>query len=166
MNNQQRLRTLNNDAQTNTSPPQPAMGVAAVLVKAGQVLLIERGKPPAEGLWSIPGGRLEAGESLIEACQREVKEETGLDIVVKSLLAVVEHRDLAFHYVIHDFLAVLAPDSPLQPVAASDVRKARWVAVSDMATLNLVPGLESIIQQALTGQKGLAMRTDTGTDFW
>ncbi len=148
------------------NPPQPAIGVAAVLVHDDRVLLIERGKPPSEGLWSIPGGRLEAGESLIEACRREVKEETGLDIVVTSLLAVVERRDPNYHYVIHDFLTELTPGSPVQPVAASDVRNARWLAVSDLAKLTLVPGLEGIIKHAVTGQKGLLIRHDSGTDFW
>ncbi|MDD1611691.1 MAG: NUDIX domain-containing protein, partial [Methylococcaceae bacterium] len=72
----------------NPSFPEPMIGVGGLLFnRQHQVLLINRDKPPAQGLWSVPGGRLEAGESLIECCRREMQEETGLDVEVLSIVA-------------------------------------------------------------------------------
>ena len=95
--------------QNNThSLPVPALGVSGIVFNnQQQILLIQRNQPPAMGCWSIPGGKLEPGESLVEACQREIKEETGLDTEVKNIVAVVERRVEGFHYVIIDYLALL-----------------------------------------------------------
>ena len=87
----------NNNIQ---SFPVPAIGVGGIVFNnQKQVLMIQRNQPPAMGFWSVPGGKLEPGESLAEACQREIKEETGLDIEVKNIVAVVERRIEGFHYV-------------------------------------------------------------------
>ncbi len=88
--------------------PVPTLGVSGIVFnQKNQILLIRRNQPPAMGFWSIPGGKLEAGESLAEACQREIKEETGLITEVKHIVAVVERRVESFHYVIIDYLAQL-----------------------------------------------------------
>ena len=90
------------------SLPVPTLAVGGIVFNnQKQILLIQRNQPPAMGFWSIPGGKLEAGESLVEACQREIKEETGLDTRVKNIVAVVERRIEGFHYVIIDYLALL-----------------------------------------------------------
>jgi ADP-ribose pyrophosphatase YjhB (NUDIX family) len=126
----------------------PAIGVGGLVFNGDAVLLICRGKAPASGQWSVPGGKLEAGESLMAACAREIREETGISAAIKQIVAVVERRIENFHYVIIDFLAELTPHTATQPVAASDVSAAVWVPVTDLAQYDLVEGLLEIIQRA------------------
>lgn len=128
--------------------PVPLIGIGAVIFNNNEVLLIKRNQAPASGLWSVPGGKMEAGESMTEACQREVLEETGLKIHTKSVLAVVERRLEGFHYVIIDFLAVLMPDQDIEPVAETDVAEARWVRINKISEYDLVEGLSVIIERA------------------
>ena len=129
--------------------PEPAIGVGGIVFNANRdVLLIKRGQAPAAGLWSIPGGKQEPGESLENTCQREMKEETGLDVEVLSLVAVVERRIEQFHYVIIDFLAQLQPGAATQPIAGSDAGEARWVAMASLDDYDLVEGLPEIIRRS------------------
>jgi 8-oxo-dGTP diphosphatase len=126
--------------------PVPTLGVSGIVFNnQKQILLIRRNQPPAMGLWSIPGGKLEAGESLIEACRREIKEETGLDAEVKNIVAVVERHIEGFHYVIIDYLAQLVAEEYSQPIAQSDVSEARWVSLEHLGDYDLVEGLAEII---------------------
>ena len=152
--------------------PEPKIGVSAVVFNtSGCILLIKRNKAPALGLWSIPGGRHEAGESLQEACRREVFEETGLSVDVQDIVAVVERRIESFHYVVIDFIATLnGTDDSIQPVAQSDVSEACWVAINDLSQYQLVEGLEEIVLTTykLIGAKlitGLVDFNGKGTDF-
>lgn len=126
----------------------PAIGVGGLIFKNDAVLLVCRNKAPASGQWSAPGGKLEAGESLTAACKREIREETGLSVTVKQIVAVVERRLENFHYVIIDFLAELTADSSTQPTAAGDVSDARWVPVTELTHYDLVEGLAEIIRRA------------------
>ena len=158
--------------QNNTqSLPVPTLGVSGIVFNnQKQVLLIQRNQPPAMGLWSIPGGKLEAGESLLEACQREIKEETGLDTEVKNIVAVVERRVEGFHYVIIDYLALLVDQENSQPIAQSDVSEARWVNLEHLVDYDLVAGLADIILQTYKvyndGQiAGLYDVHATGSDY-
>jgi 8-oxo-dGTP diphosphatase len=110
-------------------PASPLVGVGAVIVKDGRVLLIQRGTEPARGRWSIPGGLIEVGESLTEAVVREVCEETGLEIEPIELLELLDriHRDGArvrYHYVIADYLCRVVGGTLR---AASDANAVRWV---------------------------------------
>ncbi len=131
------------------TPPSPAIGVGAVLLdRQEQVLLIKRGTAPAIGLWSIPGGRLELGESLVDACRREVLEETGVSVDPGPIIAVAERVTQGFHYVIIDFLASLKAPDPHSPCAGSDVSDARWVPCSHLHRYELVEGLAVIIERA------------------
>lgn len=129
--------------------PVPAIGVGGIVFDDfGRVLLICRGCPPAVGAWSVPGGKQRAGESLPAACRREVYEETGLEVTVGPIVAVVERRIEGFHYVIIDFLASLqAPGSP-RLAAADDATDARWVGLHELGGLPLVAGLERVIRCA------------------
>lgn len=134
--------------------PAPAIGIGGIVFNGNQVLLIKRDQPPAQGLWSIPGGKQEAGETVVEACQREVQEETGLLVEVKQLVAVVERRLEGFHYVILDFMAVLLDPTRMEPSAQTDVSEAKWVSLDDLPDYPLVEGLSEIIMrsyQALIG---------------
>lgn len=127
-------------------PPAPAIGVSGIAFNRQQeVLLIRRDQPPARGLWSIPGGKLEPGESLVEACQREFEEETGLKIRIVSLAALVERRVESFHYVIADFLVELIDDRNPIPIAGTDVSEARWITLNRLGDYETVPGLAEII---------------------
>lgn len=128
--------------------PKPTIGVGALVFNSGRVLLIRRGKPPAMGLWSVPGGKQEAGESLVQACEREVWEETGLRVQVQGVVAVVERQREGFHYVIIDFLAILANPDLVCPTAASDVTDVQWIAMDALADLPLVEGLAEILQRS------------------
>lgn len=151
--------------------PMPAIGVGGIVFnRQNQVLLIQRNQPPAIGLWSIPGGKLEAGETLTAACKREIKEETGLETEIKNIVAVVERRIENFHYVIIDYLVSLADEDHATPIAQSDIADAKWVDLESMADYELVDGLAEIIRRTFRIYKGdcLAGLYDIdsrGTDF-
>jgi ADP-ribose pyrophosphatase YjhB (NUDIX family) len=107
----------------------PLMGVGAVIVDKGRVLLARRGNEPLKGHWTLPGGLLELGESLTEGVKREVREETGLVVEVLQLIELLEriHRHetrVRYHYVIADYLCRVT-GGVLQ--AASDADAVRWV---------------------------------------
>ena len=124
----------------------PVVAVGAfVFDEHGRVLLIERGKPPGEGLWTVPGGKLEASETLAGAVARELREETGLVVEVGALAAVVERIGDGYHFVILDYLARVIGGS-LAP--ASDARSARFVADHELASLPLTDGLLSVLDRA------------------
>ena len=158
--------------QNNThSLPVPTLGVSGIVFNdQKQILLIQRNQPPAMGFWSIPGGKAEAGESLVEACQREIKEETGLDTEVKNIVAVVERRIEGFHYVIIDFLALLVNEENSQPIPQSDVSEARWVGLEHLYDYDLVEGLAEIILRTYNMYNdghiaGLYDVNTTGSDY-
>ncbi len=109
----------------------------------GCLLLIRRGHGPAAGEWSIPGGRVNAGETLAEAVVRELVEETGVEAVCDSLLGWVERIGDGYHYVIFDFLVtILSGDAP---VAGDDAAEARWIPLDQVAELRLVEGLAEFL---------------------
>jgi 8-oxo-dGTP diphosphatase len=114
-------------------PLAPLVGVGAVIVQAGRVLLARRGNEPLKGHWTLPGGLLELGESLSDGVMREVREETGLNVEVVELIELVDriHRlkedqgaRVRYHYVIADYLCRVTGGA-LQ--AASDADAVRWV---------------------------------------
>jgi 8-oxo-dGTP diphosphatase len=110
-------------------PETPLVGVGAVIVDRGRVLLVRRGQEPLKGQWSLPGGMLEVGESLTAGVVREVREETGLTVETVELVELLDriHRDgerVRYHYVIADYLCRVA-DGELK--AASDADAVRWV---------------------------------------
>ncbi|HUD54706.1 MAG TPA: NUDIX hydrolase [Terracidiphilus sp.] len=110
-------------------PETPLVGVGAVIVDEGRVLLVQRGREPLKGHWSLPGGMVELGESLQAGVIREVEEETGLLVEPVELIELLDriHRDgerVRYHYVIADYLCrVVGGDLR----AASDADAVRWV---------------------------------------
>jgi mutator protein MutT len=153
------------------SLPVPTIGVGGIIFNnQKQVLMIQRNQPPAMGFWSVPGGKLEPGESLSEACQREIKEETGLETKVKNIVAIVERRIEGFHYVIIDYLALLMDEENIFPIAQSDVAEARWISLEHLADYKLVAGLTEIIMRTYSVYSdnylaGLYDVHATGTDY-
>jgi 8-oxo-dGTP diphosphatase len=130
--------------------PRPTVAVGAfVFDAAGRVLLVQRGRPPGAGLWTVPGGKLELGESLAAAVEREVREETGLVVRCGALVDVVERvidaGGARWHYVILDYLASLEGGTL---AAADDVRAARFVDDAELATLPLTDGLLPVLAAA------------------
>jgi len=116
------------------------LAVGAVAVCDDQLMLVRRGHGPGAGHWSVPGGRVDAGEPLAAAVVREVAEETGLGVVVDELLGWVERFDDGRHFVILDFrVTVLDTDAP--PRAGDDAADAAWVPIAALSDYRLVDGL-------------------------
>ena len=110
-------------------PISPLVGVGGVVVHENRVLLVQRGREPLKGQWSIPGGLIDVGESLREAVIREVKEETGLDVEPVELIELLdriyrEGERVRYHYVIADYLCRVTGGLL---GAASDADDVRWV---------------------------------------
>lgn len=123
---------------------RPEVCVGAVVVEDGRLLLIRRGRGPAEGEWSVPGGRVEAGELLAEAVVRELAEETGLEGVCGELIGWVERVGDSHHFVILDFaVTLLEPEA--DPVAGDDAQEAAWVPLHEVADFQLVEGLAEFL---------------------
>lgn len=118
---------------------RPELCVGAVVVEDGRLLLIERATEPGAGLWSLPGGRVEFGESMTEAVVREVEEETGLAVTPREMIGWVERSSTEFHFVIADFEAALVGSGRLR--AGDDASDARWIPLAEITTVPLVEGL-------------------------
>ena len=124
----------------------PVVAVGAVVVDHDRLLLVRRGRAPALGLWSVPGGRVEHGETLVEAVVRELREETGLEGVVGPLIDWGEHFEGEFHSVVFDFEVTLVGDH--EPVCGDDAAEVRWVDLPDVGELPLVDGLAELLYDA------------------
>lgn len=128
----------------------PIVGVGAIVFDdAGRVLLVERGRPPGQGLWSVPGGKLEPRETLAQAVAREVREETGLVVEVGTLACVLERFGDDHHFVLLDYFARVTGGTL---AAASDARAARFVDPAELATLPLTEGLADVLVRARATQ--------------
>jgi ADP-ribose pyrophosphatase YjhB (NUDIX family) len=124
---------------------RPEVCVGAIAVDGDRLLLIRRGHGPAAGEWSVPGGRVEAGETLAEALVREVAEETGLEAVCDDLVGWVERIGEGYHFVILDFRVTVLSFDP--PVAGDDAAEAAWVPLDEVADLQLVEGLAEFLHE-------------------
>jgi 8-oxo-dGTP diphosphatase len=116
-------------------PLAPIVGVGAVVLQADRVLLVQRGHEPMKGQWSLPGGALEVGETLVEGVRREVLEETGLEIEPITLIEVFDRisRDpegrVQFHYVLADYLCRVTGG---ELRCATDAIDARWASRTEL----------------------------------
>lgn len=146
---------------------RPEIGVGAVVVRDGALLMIRRGRPPAAGSWSVPGGRVERGETLEAALAREVAEECGIEIRCRRFLGWVERIAPDRHDVIIDFVAEQVGDDPIR--AGDDAVDARWVPLPEVERLDLVPGLGAFLREhgvlgegnGLPGASGEPVRSPT-----
>lgn len=129
-------------------PVAPLVGVGAVVVNEGRVLLVQRGTEPLKGQWSLPGGLIEIGESLSAAVVREVLEETGLLVEPVELVELLDriHREgerVRYHYVIADYLCWVVGGTLL---AASDADAVRWAEPAEWGALGLDPVALRVIE--------------------
>ena len=124
---------------------RPEVCVGAVAVDNDRLLLIRRGRGPGAGAWSVPGGRVESGETLAEAVVRELAEETGLEGVCGELLGWVERMGDEHHFVILDFLVDVLEGR--DPVAGDDAVDARWVPLPEVGEMTLVDGLAEFLAE-------------------
>ena len=140
-------------------PASPLVGVGAVIVRDGRVLLVRRGTEPLRGRWSIPGGLIEVGEMLREAVVREAREETGLEVEPVELVELLDriHRQgerVRYHYVIADYLCRVKGGTLK---ASSDADEARWVERAEWnshSALALEPITVRVIEAAWQRAQG------------
>jgi 8-oxo-dGTP diphosphatase len=134
-------------------PDRPIVGVGGVIVDAGKVVLVRRKYEPLKGHWSLPGGKVEIGETLEAALAREMLEETGLEVEVGPVIEVFdritrdEQRRVRYHYVLIDYLCWQTSGSLC---AGSDVDAAVWVDPSTLAQYALTEKAASVIQRGMT----------------
>jgi ADP-ribose pyrophosphatase YjhB (NUDIX family) len=129
-------------------PEVPFIGVGAIIVEDGRVVLVKRGHPPLLGEWSIPGGVLEIGEMLRHAAVREALEETGLTVEPGEILGVYdrvirEGERTRYHYVLIDFLCRRLSG---ELKAGSDADEVRWFKREDIDALNMAPETAEVVR--------------------
>ncbi len=122
---------------------RPEVCVGAIAVDEDDLLLIRRGRGVAAGFWSVPGGRVEEGETLAEAVVRELREETGIEGVCGELVGVEEVLADGLHFVILDYMVSVLERT--EPVAGDDAAEAAWVPLSAVAELPLAEGLAEFL---------------------
>ena len=136
---------------TRRYPPRPILGVGALIFDGNRILLVERGREPLKGSWSLPGGVVEVGERLDHAIRREVLEETGLVIETERIFEIFERiiRDDAgrpeYHYVLIDYLC-RGTGGTLAP--GDDVSAARWIPQDELDRYRLTEGTRDVIDRA------------------
>jgi mutator protein MutT len=132
-------------------PERPVVSVGGIIIDADRVLLIKRAHEPLKGAWSIPGGVVELGETLVDAVAREVREETGLSVRVGEIVEVVDRVQrgdddrVEYHFVIVDYRCHIEGGALACATDAADVR---WVTRTELRHLRLPRGLYEVIEKA------------------
>ncbi len=117
----------------------PTLGVGGIALHEGKILLVERGREPGLGLWALPGGHVEAGETMENAVVREMAEETGLVVECGPLRGWVQRIFDEYHMVIFDFDVSVVGST--EPAAGDDAAEVRWCGLGDLEGLPMVPGM-------------------------
>ena len=146
-------------ADGRTYPSRPVLAVSAAVIRGGKVLIVRRARPPARGVYTLPGGGVEVGENLLEAVAREVREETGLAVQPVALAgyreAIARDQDgrVERHFVILPFVARWIAG---EPVLNDELSEAMWLHPSELAGLSTTQGLAEIVAAAfaLIGETG------------
>jgi ADP-ribose pyrophosphatase len=138
---------------THAYPDSPQIAVGVIVIRGDKVLLVRRGQPPGEGLWAVPGGSVELGETLKEAAEREVKEETGVTVRAGGPVHAFDLIDRdddgknRFHYVIVDLTADYVSGNP-RP--GDDVHEARWVTQGELPELRVSKPTRQVLEEKVT----------------
>lgn len=131
-------------------PDRPILGVGALIFRDDSILLVERGKEPLKGYWSLPGGVVEVGETLEEAIRREVREETSLEIEIEKVLEIFERimRDAdgraEYHYVLIDYIC-RSNSGDAEP--GDDVARVAWVRRDAIQSYRVTEGTPPVIEK-------------------
>lgn len=138
-------------------PDHPVVGVGAVIVRDGKALIVKRAHDPRKGEWSLPGGRVELGETLVDATRREIKEETGLEVEVGPVVEVFDrvHRldgRVRYHFVIVDYLC-----TSMRGVvrAGDDAEDVTWVAPRELEQYGVNEHAARVIRKGLDMARGI-----------
>jgi 8-oxo-dGTP diphosphatase len=138
-------------ADERTYPHRPFLAVSAAIVRNGKVLVVRRARKPALGLYTMPGGVVDAGETLVQAVTREVREETALEIEPVALAghreAIMRDREgkVERHFIILCFASLWRAG---EPVLNEELDDARWLAQAELAGLRTTEGLAEIVAAA------------------
>lgn len=129
---------------------RPTVAVGCLIVSDNKVLLVKRKNPPNEGLWAIPGGKVEYGETIEDALKREIKEETGLEISVGELISIVQIIAEGYHYVILDFEC-----KPVGGIlsAASDAAAAEYIPFNKLKEIKTTRTTYEMLERYIKGEK-------------
>ncbi|MDG1707649.1 MAG: NUDIX hydrolase [Emcibacteraceae bacterium] len=137
-------------------PNNPIPAIGTVVFKDDQVLLIQRNKPPKKSEWSIPGGAQNLGETLKHAAAREVREETGIEIINITLVDTVDYikkddkGDILYHYSLIDYMADYLSG---ELIAGDDALSAKWVPITELPSYNLWEATIKLIEDAIALKK-------------
>jgi len=148
-------------ADSREFPERPLVGVGGVVIANGRALLIRRGGPPLEGQWSIPGGMLEVGETLLAGVRRELLEETGIEVSVGELIEVFERINLdadgkaRYHFVVLDYLCEAVRG---EARAGSDVIDVAWATPAELEKYSLTETATRVILRAFEMARGRSVQ--------
>ena len=154
---QRQVRIPTAGAMKRDYPEQPIIGVGAVIIRGGRVLLVRRNTEPLRGEWSVPGGVLELGERLREGVRRETREETGIEVEPGEVLDVFDSiftdglGRTQYHYVLIDYLC--RPVSG-EARAGGDVSDVRWVGIEALPAMGLRESTEQVVRKGLERAAG------------
>ncbi len=129
--------------------------MGALIIEGERILLVERGREPLKDYWSLPGGAVETGEKLEQALRREIREETGLEIEILSLLEIYERIMLddegrpEYHYVLMDYVCRVAGG---ELHAADDASRAAWFTQEELSGLKITEGTVGVIAKAFANE--------------
>jgi 8-oxo-dGTP diphosphatase len=135
--------------------------VGALIIDRDRILLVQRGKQPLKGWWSLPGGVVETGEQLTEAIKREVREETGLEVEPQIVVEIFERilRDKEgkpeYHYVLIDYLCKAKGG---EPKPGDDAAAVEWVKRKDLGSRKVTEGTLEVIEVAFTKKEALRQK--------
>jgi len=140
-------------------PERPLVGVGAVIIEQDRILLVKRANEPNKGKWSVPGGLVRTGESLIDALKREIREEVGVEIEVDDVACVGEeifrNGEVRFHYVIIDFFARII-EGCVRP--GSDAQEIKWVPINEVDKIETVDFVKELVSSISKGRERIFIK--------